>query len=85
MIRFEDVYRTVSKYHPDADLEMLRRAYIFSAREHKDQVRKSGEPYLIHPLSVASILAIVLWMASNCIRMAESRSRRVASFPLTQI
>ncbi len=57
MIRFEDVYRTVSKYHPDADLEMLRRAYIFSAREHKDQVRKSGEPYLIHPLSVAAILA----------------------------
>ncbi len=36
---------------------MLRRAYIFSAREHKDQVRQSGEPYLIHPLSVASILA----------------------------
>lgn len=57
MIRFEDVYRTVEKYHPDADLELLRRAYIFSAKEHKDQVRKSGEPYLIHPLSVAGILA----------------------------
>lgn len=57
MIRFEDVYKTVEKYHPDADLELLRRAYIFSAREHKDQVRKSGEPYLIHPLSVAGILA----------------------------
>lgn len=57
MIRFEDVYRTVERYHPDADLELLRRAYIFSAKEHKDQVRKSGEPYLIHPLSVAGILA----------------------------
>jgi GTP diphosphokinase / guanosine-3',5'-bis(diphosphate) 3'-diphosphatase len=57
MIRFEDVYRTVGRYHPDADLDILRRAYIFSAREHKDQVRQSGEPYLIHPLSVAGILA----------------------------
>ena len=57
MIRFEDVYRTVGRYYPDADLEMLRRAYIFSAREHKDQVRQSGEPYLMHPLSVAGILA----------------------------
>ncbi|MBS1810489.1 MAG: bifunctional (p)ppGpp synthetase/guanosine-3',5'-bis(diphosphate) 3'-pyrophosphohydrolase [Acidobacteria bacterium] len=57
MIRFEDVYRTVGRYYPDADLDMLRRAYIYSAREHKDQVRQSGEPYLIHPLSVAGILA----------------------------
>ena len=47
----------VGRYYPDADLDMLRRAYIFSAREHKDQVRQSGEPYLIHPLSVAGILA----------------------------
>jgi GTP pyrophosphokinase len=57
MIRFEDVVRTVERYHPDADIDLLRRAYIFSAREHKDQVRQSGEPYLIHPLSVAQILA----------------------------
>jgi guanosine-3',5'-bis(diphosphate) 3'-pyrophosphohydrolase len=57
MIRFEDVVRTVERYHPDADLDLLRRAYIFSAKEHKEQVRASGEPYLIHPLSVAGILA----------------------------
>jgi len=57
MIRFEDVVKTVERYHPDADLDLLRRAYIFSAKEHKDQVRASGEPYLIHPLSVAQILA----------------------------
>jgi GTP pyrophosphokinase len=57
MIRFEDVARTVEKYHPDADMDLLRRAYFFSAREHRDQVRKSGEPYLIHPISVAQILA----------------------------
>jgi GTP diphosphokinase / guanosine-3',5'-bis(diphosphate) 3'-diphosphatase len=57
MIRFEDVERKVERHHPDADLDLLRRAYIYSAKEHKDQVRASGEPYLIHPLSVAEILA----------------------------
>jgi guanosine-3',5'-bis(diphosphate) 3'-pyrophosphohydrolase len=57
MIRFEDVERKVERYHPDSDLDLLRRAYIYSAKEHKDQVRASGEPYLIHPLSVADILA----------------------------
>jgi GTP pyrophosphokinase len=57
MIRFEDVERKVERYHPDADIDLLRRAYIYSAKEHKDQVRASGEPYLIHPLSVADILA----------------------------
>ncbi len=57
MIRFEDVIEKVRRYHPDADLELLRRAYVFSALEHKGQVRHSGEPYLIHPLQVANILA----------------------------
>jgi GTP pyrophosphokinase len=57
MIRFEDVERKVERYHPEADLDLLRRAYIYSAKAHKDQVRASGEPYLIHPLSVAGILA----------------------------
>jgi GTP diphosphokinase / guanosine-3',5'-bis(diphosphate) 3'-diphosphatase len=57
MIRFEDVERKVERHHPDADLDSLRRAYIYSAKAHKDQVRASGEPYLIHPLSVAAILA----------------------------
>src|SRR5512143_4137479 len=57
MIRFEDIQETVQRHHPDADLEILRKAYIFSAVEHKGQVRASGEPYLIHPLEVAAILA----------------------------
>ncbi|MFQ5793062.1 MAG: HD domain-containing protein, partial [Acidobacteriota bacterium] len=57
MIRFEDILERVRSYHPDGDLELLRRAYVFSAREHRDQVRMSGEPYLVHPLEVASILA----------------------------
>jgi guanosine-3',5'-bis(diphosphate) 3'-pyrophosphohydrolase len=57
MIRFEDLIETVRANSPEADTELLRRAYIFSAMEHKGQVRHSGEPYLIHPLEVAGILA----------------------------
>lgn len=56
-IRFEDVVRKVERFQPDADLDVLRRAYIFSAKEHANQKRASGEPYLIHPLSVADLLA----------------------------
>jgi len=47
----------VEKYHPNDDLEVIRRAYAFSAKEHRGQVRQSGEPYLNHPLAVAKILA----------------------------
>jgi GTP pyrophosphokinase len=57
MIRFEDIYETVRRHHPGADLDLLRKAYIFSAVEHKGQTRASGEPYLVHPLEVAAILA----------------------------
>src|ERR1700746_1357058 len=57
MIRFEDVLEKVRAYSPDADVELLRRAYVFSAFEHRGQVRHSGEPYLIHPLAVADFLA----------------------------
>jgi GTP pyrophosphokinase len=55
--RFEDILDAVEQYNPGADFESLRRAYVFSAREHRNQVRRSGEPYLVHPLEVAYILA----------------------------
>jgi GTP pyrophosphokinase len=57
MIRFEDLVEKVRATNPDADIELLRRAYVFSAFEHKGQVRHSGEPYLVHPLEVADQLA----------------------------
>ncbi len=57
MIRFEDLVEKVRVNNPEADIELLRRAYVFSALEHKGQVRHSGEPYLVHPLEVANILA----------------------------
>ncbi len=57
MIRFEDLLEKVRTYSPDADLELLRGAYVFSAFGHKGQVRHSGEPYMVHPLEVADFLA----------------------------
>ena len=57
MIHFEEILEKVEAYNPNSDQELLRRAYVFSGLEHKGQVRRSGEPYLVHPLNVASILA----------------------------
>src|SRR5438552_3590408 len=57
MIRIEDIVDKVRRNHPQADVDLLRRAYLFSAREHKGQKRASGESYLVHPLEVANILA----------------------------
>jgi len=57
MIRFEDLVERAQAYIPEADIEQLRRAYVFSAFAHKGQVRRSGEPYLVHPLEVACFLA----------------------------
>ena len=47
----------VRKYHPSADVSMIEKAYSIANEAHKDQKRKSGEPYIIHPLWVAIILA----------------------------
>jgi GTP pyrophosphokinase len=57
MIRIEQIMEKVQQQHPKADLDLLRRAYFFSALHHKGQMRASGEPYLVHPLEVANILA----------------------------
>lgn len=57
MIRIEDIIEKVEQNRPNADDDLIRRAYIFSARNHRGQKRASGEPYLIHPLEVADILA----------------------------
>ena len=56
-IRIEDTLDVLAQHHPDYDEDFVQKAYIFSAQQHKDQVRSSGEPYLVHPLMVANILA----------------------------
>jgi len=55
--RLNDILDQVTEYHPGADLAMIERAYIYSAKVHQGQVRLSGEPYLSHPLEVAGLLA----------------------------
>jgi guanosine-3',5'-bis(diphosphate) 3'-pyrophosphohydrolase len=56
MIRFNDILEQVSAYNPQADLDFLKKAYVFSAKVHQGQIRLSGESYLVHPLEVAHIL-----------------------------
>ncbi len=57
MIRFEDILQKVLEYKPDTDKDLLMKAYVFAAKAHKGQTRRTGEPYLQHLLEVANILA----------------------------
>jgi GTP pyrophosphokinase len=57
MIRLNDILDTVVTYNPTADLNLIRKAYVYCAKVHQGQTRLSGEPYIIHPLEVAGLLA----------------------------
>ncbi len=57
MIRINDILDKVTSYYPDADLDIIDQAYVYSAQVHAGQTRLSGEPYLSHPLEVANMLA----------------------------
>ncbi len=57
MIRVNNILDKLSDGCPGADLDVVERAYVYSAQVHAGQVRLSGEPYLLHPLEVANILA----------------------------
>ena len=54
---YKELISSVKKYHPSADISMIEKAYTIARDAHEGQVRKSGEPYIIHPLCVAIILA----------------------------
>ena len=54
---YQDLIQRVKKYHPSDDISMIAKAYKVADEAHKEQRRKSGEPYIIHPLNVAIILA----------------------------
>ncbi len=56
VIRFQDILEAVRAYIPEADTALLRRAYVFAAVAHRGQLRKSGIPYLSHPLAVTKTL-----------------------------
>lgn len=56
-VLFQELVGRIRKYHPNADISMIQKAYDVANAAHKGQCRKSGEPYIIHPLCVAIILA----------------------------
>jgi GTP pyrophosphokinase len=57
LIHLDDILDKVHASHPDADLDPVKQAYVFAARAHEGQTRRSGDPYVVHPLGVASIIA----------------------------
>ncbi len=54
---YEELIEKMKKYHPSNDFSMVEKAYLLAREAHGEQLRKSGEPYIIHPLCVAIILA----------------------------
>lgn len=57
MIRLQDIIDQLRSHGPDVDLDGVKKAYVYSAKVHQGQTRRSGEPYLVHPLGVAHIIA----------------------------
>ena len=55
-MNLSELLSKVRDYNPAADVATLQRAYEFSAEVHRGQKRKSGEPYLVHPLEVAGLI-----------------------------
>ncbi|MDD5309970.1 MAG: bifunctional (p)ppGpp synthetase/guanosine-3',5'-bis(diphosphate) 3'-pyrophosphohydrolase, partial [Deltaproteobacteria bacterium] len=57
MVRISDILDAFLKKYPEGDVARIQRAYLLSAKKHEGQIRKSGEPYMIHPLAVAKTIA----------------------------
>jgi len=57
MVRLDDITDKIKSYNPEADIDSVQKAYVFSAKVHQGQMRLSGEPYLTHPMEVGYILA----------------------------
>jgi GTP pyrophosphokinase len=57
MVRLQDIIDQLRSHGPDVDLDGVKKAYVYSAKVHQGQTRRSGEPYLVHPLGVAYIIA----------------------------
>ena len=61
----EDLIRRIRKYHPEDDMDLVRRAYQYAEKAHANQKRKSGEPYFSHPCAVAVILTDLMLDATT--------------------
>ncbi len=57
MVRIDNILSAYTARHPEADTSAIQRAYLYGSRKHEGQVRKSGEPYMVHPMAVALIVA----------------------------
>src|SRR3954464_14316653 len=67
MLMIDDLVARIRAYQPNADVDLLRKAYDFSSVAHRGQTRKSGDPYFSHPASVAGIITeLKLDTASVC-------------------
>ena len=67
MPRLQQILNNVKSYHPEADLELIKRAYEHAAQAHEGQTRKSGDPYVTHPLNTALVISeLKLDVASIC-------------------
>ena len=71
MISFEKLADKARAFNPDVDTDLLRRAYDFSATEHAGQRRRSGEPYLTHPIEVAAMVAGVVPVLASTVATGE--------------
>jgi guanosine-3',5'-bis(diphosphate) 3'-pyrophosphohydrolase len=72
----EPLVKTIRAHHPKADVRTVERAYGVAAHWHKDQKRKSGDPYITHPLAVATILAELGMDTADAVRGPAARHRR---------
>ena len=68
--QFQHLENTIRAYNPGADFDHIRASYEFAKKQHGDQRRKSGEPYITHPLAVAQIVAEELHLDSESIEAA---------------
>lgn len=64
-ISVEELIERIRRYHPDDNMDLVRRAYIFSEDAHKDKKRLSGEPYFMHPVAVSVILTDLMLDATT--------------------
>ncbi len=56
-ITIEDIIKMQKENYPNCNVDLIRKAYEFAKKSHGDQLRRSGEPYMVHPLNVAHILS----------------------------
>src|SRR5712675_2132691 len=65
MLQVDQLIERVKTYQPSANADLIQRAYDYSFRMHAGQTRKSGQPYIVHPVSVAAIIADLRLDASS--------------------